>query len=60
VAWDGTVPNGARRGQEAVHRPGIYDLEVDASLTRGIHYTGMIDATLRLSRPTDSRVGCSI
>ena len=36
VAGDG-VPEPVRRWQEAVHQPGIYDLEVDTSVTSPEH-----------------------
>jgi len=53
---DGPVPEPVRRWQEAVHRPGIYDLEVDTSLLTPEECAGAIRERLQHgSAPTAFR-----
>ena len=46
VTGDGVVPEPVQRWQDAVHDPGIYDLEVDTSVMTPQQCASAIAATL--------------
>lgn len=54
VPWDGSIPEAVRRWQEAVHLPGIYDLEVDTSDMSAMECAESIRARLESGPPAPS------
>ncbi len=48
------VPEPVQRWQDEVHRPGIYDLDVDTSVLRPEECAAVIDARLRHGPPGDA------
>jgi len=53
---DGSVPGPVLRWQDAVHRPGIYDLELDTSQRSPAECAALISERLASGRPATAFV----